>query len=337
MKLSIKIIFLSIVFLQLTNLNVLAHHGGEGISGVGIAGPIITVPAYTLPKKSGYFDIRSEYINFDSFSNNELINLDKRGEHIHSTGHLFVPSLGLGYGITDNLTVGLRVPYIFRYQLNNVHDGLVTKNGNSIGIGDITFFGQYRFLKNEKHKFQSAILTGLKIPSGVQRTKTNSGSIFEQDSQPGSGSWDPLVGIAVSKRVGKFSIDANGLYKFTNMGARGSNLGDSVSYNLSASHRLIDSGELSLNKKHLDFFSSKASLDVILELNGNWSQKPITVFGFKDENHAGNVIYISPGFRLTQNNKWIWTLSTGLPIIDNLNGRQRAPGIRLITGLTRAF
>ena len=315
-----------------------AHHGGEGISGVGVAGPIITIPAYTLPKNKKYLSIFSDYTNFHEFSNSKLMELDKQGEHIHSTASLFIPSISAGYGLTDNLTLGIKLPYCFRFGLKDIHDAEVGKRGNSIGVGDITFFSQYRFYKNEKSNLHAALISGLKIPSGVTRTKGRDGEIFEADEQPGSGSWDTLVGLALSKTFRKFSVHTNGLYKFTTNGSQGSNLGDVVSYNFAVSHRLFNQGEFSFSKKHFQSKAAKKTIfDFILEANGIWSQKPNTFHGFLDQNHAGTLILLSPGFRITYDNNWIWSTSVGLPVIEDLNGRQRAPSIRLVTGITRAF
>ncbi|MBI3591615.1 MAG: transporter [Candidatus Melainabacteria bacterium] len=313
-----------------------AHHGCEGITGVGVAGPIITIPAYTLPKGLKFINLLTDYTNFDTFSNKKLIELDKRHEHVHDTANLFTPSVGVGYGLTDNLTIGLRLPYVFRFGIKDVHDADVGKAGNSIGIGDITLFGQYRFLKNEKRNLHAALLAGLKIPSGVKRTRARDGDLFEADEQPGSGSWDPLIGIAISKKLGNISLDANGLYKFATRGSQGSDLGDIVNYNLAISYRLIRDGDF-YEKSKSHNLNKKLSFDLILEANGLWSQKPNTIYGFVDENHGGTLVYLSPGFRFTYNKKWIWSLSTGLPVVHDLNGRQRAPNIRLVTGITRAF
>lgn len=73
--------------------------------------------------------------------------------------------------------------------------------------------------------------------------------MFEVDEQPGSGSWDPFVGLSLSKQLGKISVDANGLYKFATRGSRDSNLGDIVNYNLALSHRLLKDGVLSFNER----------------------------------------------------------------------------------------
>ena len=299
-----------------------AHHGGEGITGVGVAGPIITIPAYTLPKGLKYINLITDYTNCNEFSDNKLMQLDKRDEHIHSSAHIFTPSLGFGYGLTDNLTTSLRLPYVFRFGLRDIHDAEVGKRGDSIGIGDLTLFSQYRFLKNEKHNLHAAILAGLKIPSGVRRAKGRDREIFEADEQPGSGSWDPSIGIAISKKVKNFSLDANGLYKFSTKGAQGSKLGDIANYNLAVSNR---------------FINKKISADAIFEINGSWSAKPNTFQGFIDQNHGGNLVYLSPGVRLTYDKKWIWSVSGGFPVIENLNGRAKTPSFRLISGITRAF
>ena len=315
-----------------------AHHGAEGISGIGITGPIITTPAYTLPKKKKYIGIFTDYTNFNEFSDSELMRLDRRGEHIHSTAHLFTPSISAGYGLTDNWTVGFKLPYVFRFGMRDIHNAEVGKRGNSIGIGDITFFSQYRFYKNEQKHFHAALISGLKIPSGVSRTKGRDGEIFEADEQPGSGSWDPFVGLALSKKLGKFSIDANGLYKFTTNGSQGSNLGEVVNYNLAVSHRLFNQGHFSYGKIHYESrLAKKIAFDIILEANGTWSQKPNTFHGFIDQNHGGTLVYLSPGFRFTFDNKWVWNTSVGLPTIEDLNGRQKTPALRLVSGFIRAF
>ncbi|OGI18312.1 MAG: hypothetical protein A3B68_04560 [Candidatus Melainabacteria bacterium RIFCSPHIGHO2_02_FULL_34_12] len=335
----IKIRFIFPIFLSfLFNGACYAHHGGEGLTGVGVAGPIITVPAYTLPRNLKYINLLTDYTNFNTFSDQKLMELDRRGEHVHDTSNLFIPSLSAGYGLTDNLTVGLRLPYIFRFGIRDVHDAKVGKRGNAIGIGDITLFSQYRFLKNKKYNLHAALLTGLKIPSGVKRTKGRDGEIFEADEQPGSGSWNPLIGLALSKKLSHFSLDTNSLYKFATNGSQGSNLGDSAYYNFSISYRPNNNWIYNLNGNSKNTHSKdKVSLDLILEANGMWSQKPKTFHGFIDENHGGTIIYLSPGVRVSYDKKWIGYVSAGLPTIHDLNGRQRAPHIRLVGGITRVF
>ena len=83
--------------------------------------------------------------------------------------------------------------------------------------------------------------------------------------------------------------------------------------------------------------AKKIAFDIILEANGTWSQKPNTFHGFIDQNHGGALVYLSPGFRFTFDNKWVWNTSVGLPTIEDLNGRQKTPALRLVSGFIRAF
>lgn len=341
------VIIIVLLVQLLLSLKTFAHHGGEGITSAGlsspttgitgtnVAGPIITIPASTLPKGLKFINFLTDYTNFETFSERKLRQLQESHGHAHNTQNLFVPSVGLGYGLTDNLTLATRIPYVFRYDVRNVHEGDVAKRGNSIGVGDITFFGQYRFLKSDKYRLQSALLTGLKIPSGVRRAKGRDGKLFEVDEQPGSGSWDPFVGLAVSKQIGKVSLDANGLYKFATRGSRDSDLGDVVNYNVALSHRLLQNGILSFREKR--FLNDKYSFDVIFEMNGSWSQDPNTLRGFVDKKHGSTLIFLSPGLRFAYDKKWIWNISAGLPIIHDASSNQRSPNIKLVTGITRAF
>ncbi|MBI3307971.1 MAG: transporter [Candidatus Melainabacteria bacterium] len=320
-----------------------AHHGGEAyINGPGIAGPIITIPARTLPKKKYYISTGINYINANEFTNAELINLAKRGEHVHDTRHFFTPSLSFGYGITDDLFIGASVPYVFKYDLRTSFNNRAIELGNSIGIGDITFLSIYRFLKNETNDLNAAIVSGIKIPSGVRRIKDDQRILFEADDQPGTGSWDPMVGLAISKGFKDFALDANGLYKFSTEGTQNTMVGDIANFNFAISHRVKDKY---LKKVFIEkVLNNNLKWDLIFEANGHWSEKPQFKFdlalrhiNIRDDNHGGLLIYLTTGIRLNINDSWISNLAVSLPTIENLNGRQRAPNVRLIFAITKIF
>jgi hypothetical protein len=73
----------------------------------------------------------------------------------------------------------------------------------------------------------------------------------------------------------------------------------------------------------------------MLEFNGELHDKQRTG-GVVDSNSGGNTIYVSPGLRLTIEN-WSGYVSTGFPIINNLNGIQPTPAWRVIGGLSVVF
>ena len=81
--------------------------------------------------------------------------------------------------------------------------------------------------------------------------------------------------------------------------------------------------------------STGPSLDLVLELNGEWHAEQVTS-GIGDPNSGGNTIFLSPGLRLSQD-KWSSFVSVGIPIVDNLNGIQSEPDLRIIAGATWLF
>jgi len=314
-----------------------ADHPTVGFGSV-IASPAITVPATTLPKGSGAVALRVEYVKFRAFSDAELVRFAGQGLEVHGVDYLLTPSVGAGYGITDDLTVGLRLPYLLRSDIREGHleDGVaeIHSHGDSNGIGDLTLLGQYRFVNRQSLNLEFALIAGIKMPTGDTRVTDNSGALFETEHQPGSGSWDPLLGIAASKRVGAISFDANLLYAFATRGAQRTNLGDRLQYNFAASYRL-GKGTDHLHA-HAESEHRHLAWDLMLEMNGEWQGKQ-DIAGVADEDSGGSLVYLSPGVRLSGADGWAATLSVGVPVIEERNGVQHETDIRTVFGFSKGF
>lgn len=317
----------------------LAHHGGEGGlgGGAGIAGPIITIPAYPLPKGSKFVSLITNYNNADIFSNSKLKRFGRRGEDVDVVENTLSPSITAGYGFTEKSSLSVSVPYIFKFGVRRVEGSPeILNKGNSIGVGDINFFGLYELIHSDKHDLHAALLYGLKLPSGVRRAHDHSGMIFRAEHQPGTGSWDPSVGLSISKHAKFLHLDANGMYRFSTKGIQDTTLGDVITYNLATSY-LIGTKDTFIDRVFpKTIFGHKADWHLIGEINGSWVEKPKTPEG-REENEGGTLIYLSPGARLILDKKWVTNLSVGLPTIHNLNGRRQPPNIRVILGITRVF
>lgn len=323
--------------------NAYADHPTIGFDSE-IAGPVTTISATSLPKGHWSIGLRIEYVKFDVFPDAELENFAQQGEKIHSIDYLLSPSLGAIYGLTDNLTLGLQIPYILRNDIREGHleDSMpeVHKHGESKGIGDLTLLGQYRFLNKKRGNSEAALLFGLKFPVGITHAKDNNGGRFETEHQPGSGSWDPIIGIAVSKRLGHASLDTNLLYTFVTEGVQATDLGDLLNYNVGFSYRL--GGETNHHHSHESATQYDHTLhthlawDLILEMNGEWRQKQ-KVGGNKNKNSGGSLVYLSPGVRLTASDRWSSSISVGLPVFQDLNGRQHETDLRVIFAVGMGF
>ncbi len=179
---------------------VLADHASIGL-GVGLASPISTESGITLPEGMVSTGFRSEYIKFDEYSDAKLQDLraEDAEADLHSVESLWSLSISAAYGLTDDLTLGIRVPFIIRHDIREPeHDFVgpgapVESLGNVEGIGDTTFYSQYRFFKNEGTNISA--LLGIKAPTGKTiRSTLHDGKveILDAEFQPGSGSWDGI-------------------------------------------------------------------------------------------------------------------------------------------------
>jgi len=237
-----RIIF-AILFLILNFLlanPTFADHPTVGF-GSGLSGPIVTIPATTLPKNNWAAGIRTELVSFDTFSDSQLLEFAEAGEDVHSVEELISPFFGLAYGVTDDFTLSVNVPYVLRTDVREAHlhedgDAEAELNGDSKGIGDLTMLGQYRFVKTPN--LGIALLAGLKMPLGRTGSRTTGGSKFEAEQQPGSGSWDPMLGAAVTRYWKRLSLHANVLHAFSTEGTQDTEIGDLLNYNVAMTYRL---------------------------------------------------------------------------------------------------
>jgi hypothetical protein len=240
----------------------------------------------------------------------------------------------------------------------------------------VTVLGQWRFFNNEPSGTALAALFGLKLPSGKTSSTDRAGERFEAEFQPGSGSTDVLAGLASTQRFGAWAVNASALYVFVNKGTQNTDLGDRFQYNGSVSFRLFGSYAATASlgattslgatapaayahlgqdhaarepksrvhvhkdgKLHQHGPEPKVvptlAVDAVLELNGEWHDRQV-IAGEKDRNSGGNVVYLSPGVRVSGGNLSGFA-SVGIPVVNDMNGLQSKPSHRVLGGLAVAF
>lgn len=306
---------------------------GFGTSG---AGPITTHQAATLPEGKFALGLTNEYIQSDRFSDSQLITFSGQHVHAHSADWMLTTSLGMSYGVTENLMLSLRLPYIYRENIRSGHHAhggggainTVDDHGDSGGIGDIAALGQYRFWNRDGN--QAALLLGVKAPTG-QTDKKHDGEKLGAEHQPGSGSWDGLFGFAASTQVEKISLNASALYTLARKGTQGTDLGDRLQYNLAASYRI--GGE---HHDHGHMVHQHRAWDLVLELNGEWADQQ-RIAGDKDEDSGGNQIFLSPGLRYVPSENWSTHFSVGVPVVSNQGKGHTDTDYKMTLGISRAF
>jgi hypothetical protein len=175
-----------------------AHHPG-GIGSTGTAGPIVTLSATTLDQGQFAIGFLYEYIKLGGLSDAALIEAAGKHIHAHSIGTIQSASAGFALGLTNDLMLMLRLPYVLRTDIregHHEHVGGVAINsvdfrGDSAGIGDLTALAQWRFLNNRATGTEMAVLFGAKVPSGATNRVDDQGERFEAEFQPGSSGWIP--------------------------------------------------------------------------------------------------------------------------------------------------
>ena len=332
-------IILSLILLCLTVIKAEACSCGcAPLGNYGIGGPIITTPAYTLPQGKFVINTNLRYQNVNELTTRDFARIN--GIHAHSHDSEMQLTATLGYGLTDDLTLSLSYPYRFLYGLRtHEEDNSIIDGGNAIGLGDMTLLAKYRFLGKESpckngcsikkcgnNHLQAALLAGIKMPTGQTNERDVDGSQLRADEQPGTGSWDPVMGLAFSLPVNIFSFDANANYRLSTQGIQQTTVGDTINFNTAVTY----------NFQSYQVLGQSIKPAAVVELNGIWQER-VESQGTKDNGHGGLVMFISPGLRAAINDYTIINLLVGLPIISDLNGSQPGTGIQLFAGLSRIF
>ncbi|MDD5579824.1 MAG: transporter [Methylobacter sp.] len=321
----------------LYSAGVSADHGSLGF-GIGTASPIITQTGVTLPVGMWAGGLITQFTSFNSASDQKLLDLknnaidDAHGD-VHSVNTLLIPSVFAAYGITDDLTLGMRIPYVLRSGIRSPNeDGdAINKQGDPSGFGDVSVFGQYRFFHSADNLNHASLVVALKTPTGATAVQDNQGNTFETHHQPGGGAWSPSAGLSFTRAMGSFSFDTSVLYTVATKGAQKTDLGDIFGYNFAISYAF---GAPARNA----FFSSSnnAPWTAILELNGEW-QGYQKADGLKDPNSGGHTVFISPGVRYSGGKSWNTALSIGAPIVTDHNGFQTDPDYRITYRFVAVF
>ena len=168
---------------------------------------------------------------------------------------------------------------------------------------------------------------------------TADGHRFETDHQPGSGSWDPLVGVAFSQgfRRGRSSLHGNVLYQLNSEGSQETTLGDLTLFNLAFVHRFAGAEDhVHATGGTGPHTHTETTWDGMIELNGEHRGRDET-HGHVNENSGGSLIYFAPGLRVGFAGKWSAFAQVGIPLLDDPNGFQHDTDFRVVAGMGVGF
>jgi hypothetical protein len=301
------------VILLLAASAAVADHGKGAIGGK-------TISPRTLHEEEASVETGFRYQRSESFTDDKLLTESANGHDIHSADWLAEFIISGTYGITDKLNLSLSIPFEVIHGFRFVEDDGVNPpfvNGaNSIaGVGDMSLISKYAIAADP---VELAVLAGVKIPTGSTSQKDNTGADLEPDHQPGTGSWDPLLGVAVARQFERLTLGASVLYRITTEGRHDFKPGQQVLFAMKGEYQISGLGK---------FPRVYASLELAEQFTAKDEDD-----GVKNQDTGGSIVTLGPGLRLRVNDHVSFGLTVSFPIYQGLYGIQHKERVEFLFG-----
>jgi hypothetical protein len=314
-----------------------------GPSGFGSGGGMAVFGADTLDGGHWAAGFQLSTTRPEQRSDAALQALAARGIGAHNTDYNFNASLGLSYGVSHHLTVSVQLPYVRRDHLREGTGEGVKQFGTVSGLGDVSILVKYRLTEGESRGL--ALIAGVKAPTGATHRRSPDGERLETEHQPGSGSWDPILGAAGSLSLGGVQLAASALYQVSTAGAQHTRLGPRWQGGIALSHHfgrraaLHHDGHDHHHGDELDEHSDApphSGIDGFIELAGE-SEGRQRIGGEVEEASGGKWAYVAPGARFTAASGWSASAAFAVPLWQQIRASHPNSRYRLMVSLGRAF
>jgi hypothetical protein len=303
-------------------INVCFANHGPGTSGGGSS----TASGETL--KPGAFDLslNVNYTKFESISRNEAEQRAIVSGGFDALDDAALTTLSVGYGIIENLQVSGSIGY---YWGNNFVDaepdglgGAESGVADPQGLTDLTLAGKYRFMQGAPGNI--AVIAGAILPTGRNDVLLDTGERLEPSSQPGTGQYGFLAGLAYSRFLtSHLTIDGSGIYS-QHFERNDFQVGQRVDLGAALAYRLTNS------------IKSFPNFSVFGEANAVWLGKDLND-GEINLNSGGWTVYLTPGGRVRFNDHLSLTVAPSFPVMQDLNGDQIKVEYKLSASLEASF
>jgi len=214
----------------------------------------------------------------------------------------------LAYGASPKLVLFGVLPYVDKHL--DITMGGTRIRRDAQGIGDALFFGRYTVIQVDKpgDTLRIAPFAGLKTPTGSHSQRDAFG-LVPRILQPGSGSWDPFLGVALTRQTLDWEFDAAARYRF-NTEASGFTFGDETRADASFQYRIfpwtLESGGV------------PAFVYAVLESNLIWNARN-RALGIAAPNSGGLTWNLAPGLQYVTD-RIVLETAIQIPVVQNLHG-----------------
>ncbi len=236
--------------------------------------------------------------------------------------------LNFGYSFTDRLSVESLFTWVD--QSRNISQFGNENVTETSGVGDAVFLGKYSF----PNLFgTNAILNlglGAKAPFGKSNLTTVDGILLTADLQPGSGAWDVLGWMSISKGLNfRPTATFSGSLTYRITGKNKSYLNDTSVYEFG--------NEIQTNIGYTDqflLFNTIFNPGLVLKYRGAFLDK---INASNLPNTGGQWVFVRPEVVVQISPKFNMATRLEVPIYSFVEGTQLTPTLRFTVGISYKF
>lgn len=263
-------------------------------------------------------------LNYDY---NNLNTLNAGTERLNDDSRLRITNsvlFNIGYALTDRFSFESLFTWVNQTRT-------ITQFGNenfseTSGVGDAVFLLKYALPDVLGARSVLSIGLGTKAPLGRSDLTTSEGFQLTADLQPGSGAWDMLAWLAVSKNMNfRPSATLSGSATYRETGANNSYLNNSSVYEFG--------NVLQANLGYTDQFLLSniiVSPGVIVKYRKALADRIDTS---EIPNTGGEWVFVRPELGVQIGSNMVWNTKVEIPMYSYVEGTQLTPTLRLTMGL----
>lgn len=328
MKSSINRSFNSITRLATLGVAVAAVNAAYADHGPGTSGGgVLTQSGETLKPGTFSLEFREDYTEFEHLSQAQIEAKAAKAGSFDLLDRSFLQGISLSYGVVENFQVGLSLGYYVavntreaEYDSGTGDTEISTLNPN--GLTDLWLSGKYRFYRGPLGSF--AVFGGVKFPTGKADVLNSNGEPVEPSATAGSGSYDGMLGLAYSRFLtSRVTLDTSFQYTLRTE-ANNFQLGDRIDGGVALAYRFTED------------IQKFPQVSAFAEANVRYLFKSKDG-GVSDPNTGGTAVFLTPGVRVLFTRNFAFTLSSPLPVLQDLNGEQLKTNYKINAALTVSF
>lgn len=289
------------------------------------------------------FSLDNSYTNFQSLSREEIADRASESGEFDALSDAFLTTVSTGYGITDDFQVEASIGWYSGRSFVDAHkeedddhselrsasetdhggsDDVNLAIGNPEGLSDLSVRGKYRITKGSAGHL--SVIGGVIFPVGDDSELLDDGEELEPSSQPGSGRYGAVGGVAYSRYLlPTTTIDVSSIYTYR-FEIDGFKIGDRFDNGVALAYRLTELSEQS------------TQFSIFVELLHQYIGKD-EESGAKNPNSGNNTLFLAPGVKASFGNNVGMVVAPSFPIYQHLNGEQLETDFRLMSQLFYKF